>query len=119
MTAGDRDCGSDAAAYVLGALDPGQAEEFLRHMSTCTVCQDEVAAFGQVADALHLLAPQLRAPSGLRRRGMGAVRADPRPATAKTGDGPRFPARLAPGVRRSIVAAGALLALAAVALFGA
>jgi len=118
MSTGERDCGADAAAYVLGALDPAQAEEFRRHMSTCTVCQDEVAAFSQVADALHLLAPQLRAPSGLRRRVMRAVRADRGPA-AKTRYSQRFPARLAPGPRRWITAGTALLVLAAVVLFGA
>jgi hypothetical protein len=30
---GERDCGADAAAYVLGALEPEEAEAFRRHMA--------------------------------------------------------------------------------------
>jgi Anti-sigma-K factor rskA/Putative zinc-finger len=114
MTSGERDCGADAAAYVLGALEPSQAEAFRRHLSGCAVCQDEVAAFGQVADALHVVAPQLRAPRGLRRRLMRAVRAEPRPRA--TQPSARGTLRVAPGLRRSAIAGGLALALAAAAL---
>jgi anti-sigma-K factor RskA len=72
----DRECGADAAAYALGALEPREAEAFRRHMAVCAVCHDEVAAFGQVADALPMSAPQLRPPPGLRKRVIRAVRAD-------------------------------------------
>ena len=34
----NRDCGADAAAYVLGALEPAEAEAFRRHMTSCVVC---------------------------------------------------------------------------------
>ena len=51
-----RDCGMDAAAYVLGALEPEELEAFRTHMSTCVVCRDEVNAFQEVADTLPLLA---------------------------------------------------------------
>ena len=30
--AGDRDCGGDVAAYLLGALDPNEAEGFRLHL---------------------------------------------------------------------------------------
>ena len=40
----NRDCGADAAAYVLGALEPGEVEAFRAHMATCVVCRDEVSA---------------------------------------------------------------------------
>jgi anti-sigma factor RsiW len=68
------DCGSDAAAYALGALEPAEAEQFRAHMDTCVVCRDEVMAFQQVAEALPMAAPQQpvpRACSGrsMRRRG--------------------------------------------------
>jgi anti-sigma-K factor RskA/putative zinc finger protein len=114
MSASDRDCGADAAAYVLGGLEPAEAEAFRRHMSTCAICQDEVATFGQVADTLHLVAPQLRTPRGLRRRVMGAVRAEPRAAAARAGARPQV--GLAPGLRRWATAGGLALALAAAAL---
>jgi anti-sigma factor RsiW len=31
----NRDCGADAAAYVLGALEPEEVEAFRAHMATC------------------------------------------------------------------------------------
>jgi anti-sigma-K factor RskA len=72
-TPGKHDCGADAAAYVLGALEPDEAEAFVRHMDGCVVCRDEVAAFQQVADALAMAPPQHRAPHGLKRRVLRAV----------------------------------------------
>jgi len=72
------DCGGDAAAYVLGALEPDEAEAFRRHLSSCVVCRDEVTAFQQVADTLPMVAPQQAAPRRLRRRVMTAVRAEPK-----------------------------------------
>ena len=38
-----RDCGADAAAYVLGSLERSEAEAFRAHLQTCAVCRDEVA----------------------------------------------------------------------------
>jgi anti-sigma-K factor RskA len=71
---GKHDCGGDAAAYVLGALEPHEAEAFSRHLDACVVCRDEVAAFQQVADTLAMTPAQHRAPHGLKRRVMRAVR---------------------------------------------
>ena len=67
---GTHDCGGDAAAYVLGALEPGEAEAFRAHMHECAVCRDEVEALGGVVQALPMAAPQYLAPRGLRRRVM-------------------------------------------------
>ena len=71
---GKHDCGADAAAYVLGALEPEEAEAFGRHLATCVVCRDEVAAFEHTANALAMAPPQHPAPRGLKRRVMRAVR---------------------------------------------
>jgi anti-sigma factor RsiW len=60
----EHDCGNEAAAYALGALEPAEAKAFARHMESCAVCRDEVAAFALVVDALPLAAPQ----QGLRGR---------------------------------------------------
>jgi anti-sigma factor RsiW len=87
------DCGGDAAAYVLGALEPDEAEEFRRHMESCVVCRDEVFSLQHVADALPMAAPQYPAPRRLRHRVLSAVHAEaasparprawlPRPALA-------------------------------------
>ncbi|HZL54474.1 MAG TPA: anti-sigma factor [Solirubrobacteraceae bacterium] len=103
----EHDCGNDAAAYALGALEPEEAHAFERHMESCAVCRDEVAAFVLAADALPLAAPQHAAPRALRRRVMREVAQQSRQSA------PRVPA-LKRAPRR--VAAGFAVALAAAAL---
>jgi anti-sigma-K factor RskA len=107
----NRECGADAAAYVLGALDPREAEAFRRHMANCAVCHDEVAAFMQAVDALPLATPQVRPPRGLRKRVMRAVRAEPKDAARQP---PRASGRARPSLPRAGLATG-IAVLAAVA----
>jgi len=73
-------CG-DAAAYVLGALETGEAERYRRHLDRCPACRDEVAGMQRVTDALSMAVPQYRLPSGLRRRTLRAIRPQSRRAT--------------------------------------
>lgn len=112
----ERGCGVDAAAYAMGSLDPGEADAFRAHMATCSVCQDELAAFQQVVDALPMGAPQHRVPRGLRRSLMRRVRAEPRTAAHRAGPSrlassrswlgfPRFSAQLLAGAGTVAVAA--------------
>lgn len=68
------DCGGDAAAYVLGALEPTEVPAFLLHLEGCAVCRDEVDALQGVVHALPMAAPQYAAPRPLRRRIMRSVR---------------------------------------------
>jgi anti-sigma-K factor RskA len=75
-----RDCGGNAAPYVLGSLSDAEHAEFVAHLSGCAVCRDEVAALRAVAAALPMAAPQFTAPPKLKRRVMGEVRADARAA---------------------------------------
>jgi hypothetical protein len=84
----ERACGGDVAAYALGALDPAEREAFRRHLESCAVCRDELAAFEQVADLLPLSVPPLRAPASLRRRVLDAVAAEPRPPSRAGGRAP-------------------------------
>ncbi len=77
------DYGEDAAAYVLGALDPVEVETFERHLEGCTECRDEVTALTQVATALPMAAPQHRAPKSLRRRVLAAVQEEAKPITSE------------------------------------
>jgi len=101
------DCGGDAGAYVLGALEPREAERFRRHLETCDACRDEVAHLEQVTEKLPLAAPQLRPRSALKRRVMAEVRADR--GKSRRGHSNRVL------VRRSVLAGGlALLAALAV-----
>jgi len=114
MTPGDHtsargDCGADAAAYVLGALTSQEAETFRRHLATCAVCRDEVAALQTAADALPLAAPQLSAPPRLRRVVMADVRKQPKIAPGVAARRSRWPA-----LARPAVAVGCALAVAAV-----
>lgn len=107
------DCGGDAAAYVLGALEPGEAEAFRRHLAQCAVCRDEVDALGGVVQALPMAAPQARPPRRLRRRVMQAVRNEPREATGATrrrSPVARIPRPALAALSAAVLAAGAVLA---------
>jgi hypothetical protein len=77
---GSHDCGADAAAFVLGALEGQELEAFRTHLEQCAVCRDEVDAFGGVVNVLPMAAPKRRASRGLRRRVMREVRREPRRA---------------------------------------
>jgi anti-sigma factor RsiW len=110
----EHECGADAAAYVLGALEPAEAEAFLAHIDTCSICRDEVEAFGGVVDALPLAALQQPVPKGLKRRLMREVR---REAASSRARQPRMgwritSLRLTP---RTALAGFAALAIAAAA----
>jgi len=82
-------CGEDAAAYVLGALEPSEVEAFRRHLTDCAACQKEVAEFEQITGALPESATQYQVPKDLRRRVMNEVRATPKAQAAPR----RTPAR--------------------------
>jgi anti-sigma-K factor RskA len=70
----DHECSAgDAAAYVLGALEPDELEPFRAHLSSCAICRDEVAALQVVADMLPAAVTQTAAPRGLRKRVLGTV----------------------------------------------
>jgi anti-sigma-K factor RskA len=73
---GTSDCCGDAAAYLLGALEPSEAERFRRHLEDCVVCRDEHAALRPMVDLLPLSVPQHPAPAELRRRVMRRVRSE-------------------------------------------
>ncbi len=110
----NRECGADAAAYVLGALGPDEADAFRRHLADCSVCHDEVAAFEQVVDALPMSTSQLTAPRGLRKRLMRTVRAEAKAADTATSRpvvGSRWPT--IPNLSPAIAAAFAAVAVGA------
>jgi anti-sigma-K factor RskA len=111
----NHDCAGNAAAYVLGALDEHEVDEFRRHLASCAVCRDEVIVFGGVVDALPASAAQYPVPKGLRRRVMRAVRNEPRLDT-----GGRKPARPSwwSTVPRGALAAGVAVAAVVAVVIG-
>jgi anti-sigma-K factor RskA len=84
-----RECGGDVAAYALGALDAAEAEDFRRHLETCSVCQEELTSFEKVVTELPLTAPQQKAPAAIRRKVMREVNADARGARTSRGTASR------------------------------
>ncbi len=63
----------DLEAYVLGALEDGEAAAFEAHLASCAACRDGVASYGGVLRALRALPvaappPPLRPPVALRAR---------------------------------------------------
>jgi anti-sigma-K factor RskA len=109
-----RDCGADAAAYALGALEPAEAEAFREHLATCAVCRDEVSAFGSVVDVLPLAAPPQRAPRSLKRRVMDEVRAESRATPARA----RRRSRWTAAFPRPVLALGATAMIVVIAVGG-
>jgi anti-sigma-K factor RskA len=110
------ECGADAAAYALGALEPAEAEAFREHLAACVVCRDEVSAFQEVANLLPLAAPPQPVPSGLKARVMAEVSAEARAAALaakRPARGRSLPGWLA--IPRPVFAA-AIVAVLAVAI---
>ena len=108
------DCTGDAAAYALGALEHCEAEAFKRHLESCAVCRDELAALEEVVNALPMASPQHPAPRRLRRQVLRGVRDKTKPArTVRLGR-----ARLRPPRARAMGFAGACTAIALAVLVG-
>ncbi len=113
------DCCGDAAAYALGALQPGEAERFRSHLESCIVCRDELVALQAAVDVLPLSAPQHPAPRALRRRVMRAVRSEPvlTARSARPRRRPLFPARVTrPALVAGVLAAAALATVGGIEL---
>ncbi len=72
------DCGADAAAFVLGALEPGEEDVFRAHLESCARCRAEVAQLEEAAQILPLAVPQQVPSKDLKRRLMAEIAADPR-----------------------------------------
>jgi anti-sigma factor RsiW len=110
-----RDCGTDVAAYALGALDPAEVATFRRHLEQCAVCRDELAAFEQVARVLPVGVDQHRASETLRMRVLRAVEDEPKldPEAARSRARPR---RSWFSIPRPALALGAVALVAAIAV---
>ena len=76
-------CGSDVAAYALGALPEQEASRFEAHLATCELCRTDLAALKPVVDALPAAAEPRDPPPALRKRIMRVVEAEAREATSE------------------------------------
>ncbi len=65
------------AGYALDALDPEERDAYEAHLPQCERCQDELAAFSEVAGALAVAATGPAPPPGLRERILSDARAEP------------------------------------------
>lgn len=70
----------DLAAYMLGALEPGEAAEYKRHLEGCERCQAEMRWFEPAVQMLPESVERQEPPRSLREDLMAEVRADVRPA---------------------------------------
>jgi anti-sigma-K factor RskA len=70
----------DLAAYMLGALEPGEAAEFERHLEGCEQCRAEMRWFEPAVATLPESVERQEPPRSLRESLMAEVRADARPA---------------------------------------
>jgi anti-sigma-K factor RskA len=76
----------DIAAYMLGALAPGEAAELERHAEGCERCREEIRWLTPALDALPEGVERLQPPPELRARLMAEVRADAGEGAAARGD---------------------------------
>jgi anti-sigma-K factor RskA len=72
----------ELAAYLLGALEPGEAAELERHLAGCEVCRTELEWLRPAIQLLPESAPRVEPPEELRRRLMEQVRSEAESAPA-------------------------------------
>jgi anti-sigma-K factor RskA len=65
----------DLAAYMLGALSPGEARDFEDHLQSCAPCQAEERWLRGAVELLPSSVEQIAPPRALRKRLMETVRA--------------------------------------------
>lgn len=71
-------CGSDVAAYALGALTDEETRRFEDHLRTCELCRTDLAALRPVVDALPAAVDPIAPPPALKGRIMSVVEAEAR-----------------------------------------
>ena len=103
----------DAAAYVLGALEPGEAAELERHLEGCTECRAELRWLQPAVDLLPEKVVRVDAPAGLRAKIVEQVRGEAAAGTDTRRRAPFGRGRRLQG-RRPVAAAGLVALMLAV-----
>ncbi len=104
---------SSVAAWVLGALDPDEAEVVRSHAEACPTCRELAARLRRVVGALALAVEEAAPPPRLRERVLAAAAATSSPAGSPVA---RRPIAKAPALRQSGFRRMPAYALAAVAV---
>jgi anti-sigma-K factor RskA len=91
----------DLAAYLLGALEPGEVAKLDRHLAVCERCRAELRRLEPAARALPEEVERIEPPAELRSRILGEVRADARQAGVDPGSRENGFRRLAARLRGS------------------
>lgn len=73
----------DLAAYLLGALEPGEATELERHLEGCERCREEMRWLQPAVHSLPESVERQEPPRSLRESLMAEVRADAAPVPAE------------------------------------
>lgn len=73
----------DLAAYMLGALEPGEAAELERHLDGCERCREEMRWLEPAVQTLPEAVQRQEPPKQLRQSLMAEVRAETRPVPVK------------------------------------
>jgi len=106
----------EVAAYLLGKLEPEEAERFEAHLDGCADCRRHLEELGGLPALLAQAAPATPVPEGLRARTLTAVRE--RAAEAGVAEAP-VPLRRAWWRRRWVLVAVAAALVVALAVPGA
>jgi anti-sigma-K factor RskA len=103
----------DIAAYLLGALEPGEAAELERHIAGCAECEEELQRLRPAVRVLPETVEPIEAPAALRSRLIEQVRSEA--ASAPATPGVSRPARWRIGLRPLAGLATLALVLAVIA----
>ena len=103
----------EVAAYLLGALEPGEAAELERHVAGCAECQADIRRLRPAVDSLPAGVVQVEPPARLRSEILGQARAESVKSSAARERRMPFSRRM------SLSSWRPALGLAAVALIGA
>ena len=113
---------SSVAAWVLGALDPDEAETMRTHVAGCAACTEAAGRLRRVVGALPLVVEESTPPPRLREHVLGAAAASRRPSDVllpiRPTPVPSRRPRVMPRVPLYAVAAMAVIALLAGVLVG-
>jgi anti-sigma-K factor RskA len=90
-TDGHDELESAVAAWVLGALDPDEAELTRRHVEGCVSCREVAARLRRVVGALPLVTEEVAPPARLRERVLALTAAGAAPRASGSRDVARVP----------------------------